>query len=69
MARWQRGGFVSARRAAMIIGVSPMTVSRWCRDAERGEPTVIAHVERASNGFMRIPLEAVLAVRKDRAEK
>ena len=53
----------------MIIGVDRSLVSRWCKAAERGEPTVIATVRRESNGYLKIPLQVVLAIRDDRSTR
>jgi hypothetical protein len=60
MGRWSNTRFVSPRRAATLIGVHYNTVYNWCRAAERGEQTQLAHVERdPANGYFRVSLEGV----------
>lgn len=54
---------ISPTRAAQILGVNQKTVHRWCVAAERGEPSKITHVTRENNGYMRISLAVVLAVK------
>lgn len=54
---------ISPTRAAQILGVHQTTVHRWCIAAERGEPSKIPEVARAKNGYLRVSLSAVLAVK------
>lgn len=58
-------GFISPRKAAVILGVHYNTVIAWCRRAVAGESSRLHNVKQHVTGYYWIERQEVMDLRND----